>query len=205
MKSEIEKLSYSVGVNIGLSMKPQGLGNVDTDLLAAGITDAIKENDFKIDQDEIRSILDGHFQKMQAEGKRRAEEAQKEALEAQKAFFTENGKNDGVTTTESGLQYQVMNEGDGPKPKIDSKVTTHYHGTTLDGEVFDSSVQRGEPISFAVNGVIPGWTEALQMMNVGSKWKLFIPSNLAYGERGAGDRIPPHTPLVFEVELLGFE
>jgi FKBP-type peptidyl-prolyl cis-trans isomerase len=123
-------------------------------------------------------------------------------LEAGRVFFEENGKREGVVTLASGMQYQVLTEGQGPKPSATDKVLTHYHGTLLDGSVFDSSVERGEPISFPVNGVIRGWVEALQLMPVGSKWKLFIPADLAYGERGAGGRIGPNQALIFEVELL---
>lgn len=198
MNSEIQKLSYAFGVNIGSSLKQQGMDEADVQMLVDGINDAITGAELKMPQEELHNIIRGHFDTLQA---KRAEQS----LKAQKAYFEENGKVDGVVTLESGLQYQVINEGNGPKPSLTSKVNTHYHGTTLDGKVFDSSVDRGEPISFPVNGVIPGWTEALQLMSVGSKWKLFIPSALAYGERGAGSSIPPHTPLIFEVELLGIE
>ena len=123
-------------------------------------------------------------------------------LEKGAKFLAENGKRPGVKTTASGLQYEVMKEGTGPMPKATDKVTTHYHGTLLNGQVFDSSVNRGQPIDFPVNGVIQGWQEALQMMKVGSKWKLFVPYQLAYGERGAGGDIGPHEALIFEVELI---
>jgi FKBP-type peptidyl-prolyl cis-trans isomerase FklB len=126
-------------------------------------------------------------------------------VEAGKKFLEENSKKPGVVTLPSGLQYQIIKEGTGPKPGPEDKVTTHYHGTLLNGKVFDSSVERGQPVSFAVNGVIPGWTEALQLMSVGSKWKLFIPSNLAYGERGAGGDIGPNETLIFEVELISID
>ena len=121
------------------------------------------------------------------------------------AFLKANKEKEGVVTLPSGLQYQVLTEGSGEKPTLSSNVTTHYHGTTIDGNVFDSSVQRGQPASFPVSGVIKGWTEALQLMPVGSKWRLFIPSELAYGERGAGDAIGPHSTLIFDVELLGID
>ena len=137
--------------------------------------------------------------------------AEKEKMKGQenvakgKAFLEENKKKAGVQTTASGMQYIVMKEGTGAKPGLNDKVTTHYHGTVIDGTVFDSSVERGQPASFPVSGVIPGWTEALQMMPVGSKWKLFLPSELAYGERGAGGKIGPNSVLVFEVELLSID
>lgn len=123
-------------------------------------------------------------------------------IKAGQDFLAENAKREGVVTLESGLQYEVVNEGSGAKPTAADNVKCHYHGTLLDGKVFDSSVQRGEPAVFPVNGVIAGWVEALQLMPLGSKWKLFVPSNLAYGEQGAGQDIPPHTTLIFEVELL---
>ena len=126
-------------------------------------------------------------------------------IEIGEKFLSENGKRDGVTTLASGLQYEVISEGNGPKPELTDMVETHYHGTLLDGTVFDSSVDRGETVSFPVNGVIPGWTEALQLMQVGAKWKLYIPYNLAYGENGAGAAIGPYSTLIFEVELIGIK
>jgi FKBP-type peptidyl-prolyl cis-trans isomerase FklB len=136
----------------------------------------------------------------------RLQKAQEEAAEAASAegnaFLAENAKREGVVTTESGLQYEIINEGSGEKPSYDSNVRTHYHGTFIDGKVFDSSVTRGQPAEFPVSGVIAGWTEALQLMPVGAKYKLYVPHHLAYGERGAGAAIPPYSTLVFEVELL---
>lgn len=195
MKNDTQKLSYALGVNIGLSLKPQGVDEVDVQKLVSGINDVVSGAELQMKQEEVHSILRNHFDQLQA---RMAEKS----LKAQAAYFSENGKMDGIITLESGLQYQVLKAGDGAKPTLTSEVTTHYHGTTIDGNVFDSSVERGEPASFPVNRVIPGWTEALQLMSIGSKWKLFVPSNLAYGEQGAGAKIPPHTPLIFEVELL---
>jgi len=144
------------------------------------------------------NILNTYFAELQA--KQHAG-----AKEEGEAFLTANKEKEGVVTLPSGLQYQVITEGTGEKPSVNSNVTTHYHGTTIDGKVFDSSVQRGQPASFPVSGVIKGWTEALQLMPVGSKWRLFIPSELAYGERGAGDAIGPHSALIFEVELLSID
>ena len=195
MKNDTQKLSYALGVNIGLSLKPQGVDEVDVQKLVSGINDVVSGAELQMKQEEVHSILRNHFDQLQA---RMAEKS----LKAQAAYFSENGKMDGVITLESGLQYQVLKAGDGAKPTLTSEVTTHYHGTTIDGNVFDSSVERGEPACFPVNRVIAGWTEALQLMSIGSKWKLFVPSNLAYGEQGAGAKIPPHTPLIFEVELL---
>ncbi len=198
MKTDIEKLSYSLGINIGSSLKPQGVDKVDVQLLVDGINDVITGSKPKLSPDEVKSILQNHFSTLQAR-------MTEQALKAQADFFEANSKNEGVVTLESGLQYQILKEGKGAKPTIKSEVTTHYHGTTLDGNVFDSSVQRGEPATFPVSGVIRGWTEALQLMTLGSKWKLFIPSELAYGAQGAGHKIGPHTPLIFEIELLGIK
>lgn len=195
MNNDTQKLSYALGVNIGLSLKPQGVEEVDAELLVKGISDVISGGTLQMEQEEVHSILKNHFDNLQAR-------MTAKAMEMQAAYFGENGKKEGVITLESGLQYQVMKEGSGAKPSLTSEVTTHYHGTTIDGKVFDSSVERGQPASFPVNRVIAGWTEALQLMSVGSKWKLFIPSNLAYGEQGAGQHIAPNTPLIFEVELL---
>ena len=195
MKNEVEKLSYCLGVNIGLSLKPQGVDKIDAQLLANAINDVVNGSKLQVDMEEVKEVLNNHFSKLQAK-------MNEKVLKAQEEFFTANSKNEGVITLDSGLQYQIMKEGDGEKPTLTSEVTTHYHGTTIDGNVFDSSVDRGTPATFPINGVIAGWTEALQMMTVGSKWKLFVPSALAYGERGAGTSIGPHTPLIFEVELL---
>jgi FKBP-type peptidyl-prolyl cis-trans isomerase FklB len=195
MKNELEKLSYSIGVNIGMSMKPQGIEEIDVQLLSQAINDVLEGNKLKMDHEEVGNTLRAHFANVQAK--------QHEAvIKGGKEFLAANSKNEGIVTLASGLQYQILKEGKGIKPTIDSTVTTHYHGMTIDGSVFDSSVQRGTPASFPVNGVISGWTEALQLMPLGSKWKLFIPSELAYGANGAGDAIGPHATLIFEVELL---
>ncbi|MFY0653296.1 MAG: FKBP-type peptidyl-prolyl cis-trans isomerase [Cyclobacteriaceae bacterium] len=193
--NELEKISYSLGVNVGMSLKSQGLNEINTELFADALGDIFNQNDLKIDTQESAQLLNDHFTKLQAK-------QHSGAIEEGKAFLEENKTKEGVVTLESGLQYKVINEGSGEKPTASSTVTTHYHGTTIDGDVFDSSVDRGTPASFPVNGVIAGWTEALQLMAVGSKWQLFVPSDLAYGERGAGGKIGPHTTLIFEVELL---
>jgi len=198
MKSDTEKLSYALGVNIGSTLKPQGVDEVDAELLVAGINDVINGAKVRMDPDEVRSVLNNHFAKLQAK-------MNEQSLKVQAEFLAANSKKEGVITLKSGLQYQVLKEGSGAKPTLKSTVTTHYHGTTIDGTVFDSSVDRGEPTSFPVNGVIAGWTEALQLMSVGSKWKLFVPSALAYGERGAGGKIGPNAALIFEVELLAIK
>lgn len=194
-KDEKEKLSYCLGANIGMSLQSQGLTELDAKIFAEAINDVVSNSELKINSEEINSYLQEYFGKLQAE-------QQKVAVAEGEKFLKNNSSQDGVVTLDSGLQYKVLKEGSGEKPKATDTVTTHYHGTLISGEVFDSSVERSEPASFPVNGVIPGWVEALQLMPVGSKWKLFVPSHLAYGERGAGPKIGPNTTLIFEVELL---
>ncbi|MEZ7887616.1 MAG: FKBP-type peptidyl-prolyl cis-trans isomerase FklB [Saprospiraceae bacterium] len=196
MKNELEKLSYSLGANVGASLKAQGITDLDLEIFMEALNDQVIIGDLKMSQQEMDEFLQDFF------GKKQAEQAEKAGAEGQQ-FLAENAKKDGVTVTGSGLQYEVMKEGAGELPKAADSVTTHYHGTLISGQVFDSSVERGEPATFPVNGVIPGWVEALQLMPVGSKWKLFVPSELAYGDRGAGPQIAPHTALIFEVELIG--
>lgn len=194
-KEEKEKLSYCLGANIGMSLQSQGLTELDASIFAGAINDVVSNSELKINSEDINSYLQEYFGKLQAE-------QQKVAVAEGEEFLKNNSSQEGVVTLESGLQYKVLKEGSGEKPKATDTVTTHYHGTLISGEVFDSSVERSEPASFPVNGVIPGWVEALQLMPVGSKWKLFVPSHLAYGERGAGQKIGPNTTLIFEVELL---
>ena len=155
--------------------------------------------------EEIMSTLQAYQQKQMAERQEEAQAVADTNKEAADAFFAENAGKEGVVTTESGLQYTVVEEGDGASPTAEDVVEVHFEGTLLDGSVFDSSYQRGETVSFPVNGVIPGWTEALQLMKVGAKWKLYIPSELAYGAGGAGQMIGPNAALVFDVELIGIE
>ncbi len=195
IQNENEKLSYCLGANIGMSLQSQGLTDLDTKTFTEAINDVVSNSDLKINPEDINSYLQDYFGKLQ-------QEQQRKAIEEGKSFLENNKNADGVTTLDSGLQYKILKEGDGAKPKATDTVTTHYHGTLISGDVFDSSVERNQPASFPVNGVISGWTEALQLMPVGSKWKLFVPSNLAYGERGAGQQIGPHTTLIFEVELI---
>jgi len=194
----MNELSYSLGVSVGLNLKDQGFEVNSVEDFAQAMNDVLSGNDLAIPAEKVNEIVNNYFQDLQA---KRAAEMQ----EGQKAFFEENGKREQVTTTDSGLQYEVFTEGKGEKPAPTDKVTVHYHGTLIDGTVFDSSVQRGEPASFPVNGVIQGWQEALTLMTVGSKWRVFIPSELAYGERGAGNAIPPHSPLVFDIELISID
>jgi FKBP-type peptidyl-prolyl cis-trans isomerase FklB len=191
----MEKVSYSLGVNVAKSVKNQGLTSIDSDAIAQAFTDVFEGNDLKISEQESNVILQDFFGKL-------AKKAQSANVEAGQKFLSENAKRNGVITTNTGLQYEVLVEGTGDSPKETDKVTVHYHGTLIDGTVFDSSVDRGKPATFPVNGVIPGWVEALQLMNQGSKYKLYIPSDLAYGERGAGGSIGPNATLIFEVELI---
>ena len=197
-QNEKEKLSYCLGANIGMSLQSQGLEDLDVKNFTQALKDVLSKAELKINTEEINNYLQAYFGKIQ-------QEQQNKALEEGKNFLESNKKKTGVTTLESGLQYEVLTEGKGAKPKASDTVTTHYHGTLMSGEVFDSSVERGQPASFPVNGVIAGWVEALQLMAVGSKWRLFVPSNLAYGERGAGQKIGPHTTLIFEVELISID
>ena len=195
---EMEKVSYSLGVNVAKSVQAQGLESIDAPAIAKAFKDVFEGNDLDISEEEANLVLQDYFTKIN-------NKAQEANIGTGMKFLEENAKKEGVVTTASGLQYTVITKGDGVQPKETDNVTVHYHGTLLDGTVFDSSVERGQPASFPVNGVIPGWVEALQLMNVGSKYKLFIPSNLAYGERGAGGAIGPNATLIFEVELISIE
>ena len=193
--TKMEKVSYSLGVNVAKSVQAQGLESIDAPAIAKAFKDVFEGNDLDISEEEANLVLQDYFTKLN-------NKAQEANIGTGMKFLEENAKKEGVVTTASGLQYTVITKGDGEQPKETDNVTVHYHGTLLDGTVFDSSVERGQPASFPVNGVIPGWVEALQLMNVGSKYKLFIPSNLAYGERGAGGAIGPNATLIFEVELI---
>lgn len=195
LNTEMEKVSYSLGVNVAKSVKSQGLESIDSDAIAKAFKDVFEGNTLEISEEEANIVLQDYFGKL-------ANEKQKANVEAGQKFLDENAKREGVVTTATGLQYEVLKEGSGDSPKETDNVTVHYHGTLIDGTVFDSSVDRGQPATFPVNGVIPGWVEALKLMNPGAKYKLFIPSNLAYGERGAGGAIGPNATLVFEVELI---
>ncbi len=196
------KASYALGLNISQSLKAQGI-EIDAEQFAKGIKDGLSETAPSMTPEEMQAILTA-FQKELTT--KRAEMAKAESSKnttAGKAFLAENAKKEGVKTLPSGLQYQVLKQGTGPKPTASSNVRTHYRGTLLDGREFDSSYKRGEPAEFPVNGVIQGWTEALQLMPAGSKYKLFIPANLAYGEQAPpGSIIAPNSTLIFEVELL---
>lgn len=192
-----DTFSYSLGLLLANNLKQQGIKGYDEEELLNGLRDALAG----------KAKLEYAAASMEVQKGMRAQRQAEAAanLEAGKRFLEENAKRKEVKVTDSGLQYEILKKGNGPIPKATDKVKVHYHGTLIDGTVFDSSVERGQPITFPVNGVIKGWQEALQMMPVGSKWKLYIPSGLAYGERGAGGSIPPNSVLIFEVELLGIE
>lgn len=194
MENTQEKFSYAIGVNIAQNLQQQGIDALDADALAKGLADHLAGGS-KISDQEMQMIIQSEMQKAQ-------QSKHSKNVDEGKAFLAANAKRPGVTVLPSGLQYEVIKAGTGSKPAPSDKVKVHYHGTLIDGTVFDSSVERGQPAEFGVTQVIQGWVEGLQLMPVGSKWKLFIPYDLAYGERGAGGAIGPYAALVFEVELL---
>lgn len=198
LDTELKKVSYSLGVNAGSYYAKQGFDSIDVDAFASGLRDAVKKENMQINEAEANAILQKFFTKA---SKKKSEVTRKEGED----FLAENAKKEGVVTLPDGLQYVILEKGNGPKPKATDKVKVDYEGKLVDGTVFDSSIKRGKPAVFPVNRVIPGWTEALQLMPVGSKWQLFIPSKLGYGERGAGQQIPPNATLIFDVKLLGIE
>lgn len=201
LKEQKDKDSYALGFEFASNLKKQDVPT-SVDVLLTGIRDAFADKQPQMSADEMRDTLMSLRQRvMAALQKKRTEQAGKN-LEAAKAFLAENGKKSGVKTLPSGLQYKILKEGTGASPKATDTVTVNYRGTLPDGTEFDSSYKRGQPASFAVNRVIPGWTEALQHMKPGSKWELFVPPDLAYGERRQGAHIPPNSALIFEVELL---
>ena len=196
MSNEIEAVSYSVGMSVAGSLMQQNLENINPEPFLEGITDALEGKTPKYTPEEANAIIQKY---LQAAGEAKFGKIKEEG----EAFLAENAKKEGVTTTPSGLQYEVINEGNGKSPSETSNVTVHYHGTLIDGSVFDSSVSRGEPATFGVNQVIKGWTEALQLMKEGDKYRLYIPQELAYGANPhPGGPIKPYMPLVFDVELL---
>lgn len=193
--TEKDTVSYSLGVNIATSLKNQGFDDLNLEALTAALSDVFTNQPLQIDEAKGGQILNAYFQGMQ-------ERKQAKNIEEGVAFLKANAAKPDVITLPSGLQYKILVEGNGPKPKATDKVTTHYHGTLINGTVFDSSVERGQPATFPVNGVIAGWIEALQLMPAGSKWQLYVPSDLAYGTRGASELIGPNTTLIFDVELI---
>jgi len=201
LKTQQQKLGYAIGMNIGINMKKQNV-EADAEQLAAGLKAVFSGEKTLLSEDEMAKILSAYQQEMKMKRVAEMTAAAVENKKKSEAYLAENAKKEGVVTLDSGLQYKVLTKGTGATPKAESKVQVNYKGTLIDGTEFDSSYKRGEPASFTVNGVIPGWTEALQLMKEGDKWQLFIPPQLAYGERGAPPVIQPNSALVFEVELL---
>ncbi len=193
LKNQKEKVSYIIGMDIGSNLKRQ-LIDVDPNIFAKGIKDALSGEKPLLTDQEIQETMIAFQKEMMEKQKKRGE-----------AFLAENKNKEGVKTLPSGLQYKVIKAGTGKKPKLNDTVATNYRGTLIDGTEFDNSYKRGQPANFPVSGVIPGWTEALQLMEEGAKWQLFIPSNLAYGERGAGGAIGPNATLIFEIELISIQ
>lgn len=200
-KTEEDRLSYSLGLIMGQRLQ-QDFDQLNVDVLAQAIKDTYAKGELKMTEAEVRETMQAFQQKKMLEQQEAQAKAAEANLKAGQAFMAENGKKKGVVTTESGLQYQVLTAGNGAKPALTDQVKVHYEGKLLNGEVFDSSYQRGEPVTFGLSQVIAGWQEGLQLMSVGSKWKIFIPSDLAYGPGGTGGPIGPNETLVFEVELL---
>ena len=198
----MDKLSYALGIGIGSQLAGMGAKELNIDDFAQAIKDVISGAGLKVDNAEAQTLVQNFFQEQEAKQQVAAAEAGKAAKAAGEEFLAENAKKDGVVTLPSGLQYQVLKEGNGKKPSATDQVVCHYEGTLIDGTVFDSSYKRNEPATFGLNQVIAGWTEGVQLMSEGAKYRFFIPYNLAYGERGAGAQIPPFAALVFDVELI---
>jgi FKBP-type peptidyl-prolyl cis-trans isomerase FklB len=195
LNTQMDSVSYILGINMANNLKSSGFESIEAQAVASAFSDVFEGNEVKINEEDANMLIQDYFVEL-------SQKKSQETISTGQAFLNENGKKEGVTTTASGLQFEVLTNGTGATPVETDQVTVHYHGTLIDGTVFDSSVERGQPATFPVNGVIPGWVEALQLMNVGSKYKLYIPSDLAYGERGAGGSIGPNETLIFEVELL---
>ncbi|HOO83688.1 MAG TPA: FKBP-type peptidyl-prolyl cis-trans isomerase [Prolixibacteraceae bacterium] len=194
-ETQVEKFSYAIGLSLASNLLQSGINKVELEALFEAISDVMAGKQPQISPQEANQVIETYFKDRQAnEGAKNASEGE--------TFLAKNKLEDGVVELASGLQYKILAEGTGSKPSATDKVKCHYHGTLIDGTVFDSSVQRGTPAEFPVNGVIKGWVEALQMMPVGSKWRLFIPSHLAYGDQGAGGSIGPKATLIFDVELI---
>jgi FKBP-type peptidyl-prolyl cis-trans isomerase FklB len=198
LTTDEQKVSYGFGLQFGDQLRRNRFDGMDLEAVLAGVQHWYNHQEAVLSDDEINPS----YQVIQNLQQAKAAELAGEREEQAKQFMEANAAREEVTVTGSGLQYEVLETGDGEKPALDATVLTHYHGTLLDGTVFDSSVDRGEPAEFGVNQVIPGWTEALQMMSVGDKWRIACPPKLAYGDQGAGDSIPPNTALVFEIHLI---
>ena len=201
LTNDKEKASYIIGMNIGRSMKNDGV-ELDIAAFTQGLNDSLGGKESKISQQDARDVMTRFQKNMQASHEAKVKEAGDKNRKEGEAFLAKNKGQPGVKTTASGLQYKVIKEGTGKQPALSDTVTANYRGTLIDGTEFDSSYKRGEPAKFPVTGVIPGWTEVLQLMKVGSKYQVYIPSNLAYGERGAGPTIGPNETLIFDIELL---
>jgi len=201
LNDQKSKVSYGIGMSLGTDFKTQGI-EIDPDVMAQAIKDVTAGGKTRMTEEEVRKVITDFQQELAEKQEAKAKEAGINNLNDGETFLAENGKKEGVVTLPSGLQYKVEKTGSGKKAGPNDTVTVHYKGTLIDGTEFDSSYKRGEPVSFPVGGVIPGWTEALQLMEEGSKWQLFIPAKLAYGERGAGAQIGPNSTLIFDVELL---
>lgn len=191
----MDKFSYAIGLGIGQNLLSMGAREINVEDFAKAIEDVLKGNQTAISHNEAREIVNKFFSELEAK-------VNSENIAKGKAFLEENKNKPNIITLASGLQYEVINEGKGKSPKATDRVRCHYEGTLIDGTMFDSSIQRGEPAVFGVNQVIPGWVEALQLMSEGAKWRLYIPSELGYGAHGAGEMIPPHSTLIFDVELI---
>ena len=194
----MKNLSYSLGMSMATQLMQTGLENLDVESFVKAFTEIMKDKDTSMSMDQATQHIQAYFSAKQNE---MLEMNKQEG----KLFLSENKEKENVVVLPSGLQYEILTEGDGPIPTATDSVKCHYHGTLIDGTVFDSSVERGEPATFGVTQVIKGWVEALQLMPVGSKWRLFVPSEMAYGEQGAGNDIQPNAALIFDVELLGIE
>lgn len=198
----MDKLSYALGLGIGRQLSQMGADDLNVADFAQAVKDMIDGKEPQVPTAEAQQIVEDFFQKQEERQRAEAAEKYKGAKSEGEKYLSENAKKEGVTTLPSGLQYQVLKEGNGKSPKATDKVVCHYEGMLIDGTMFDSSIQRGEPATFPLNGVIAGWTEGLQLMKEGAKYRFFIPYQLGYGERGAGASIPPFATLVFDVELI---
>lgn len=199
---EFDRLSYALGLSMGNNFRSSGVDSINVQDFADGVAAVFYGSEPKMTYDQAKEVIREYFTALQAKQEEQAREIGEANAKAGREFLDKNGQREQVKVTPSGLQYEVLEEGNGPKPTAGDSVTVHYTGRLIDGTVFDSSEERGEPATFGVTQVIPGWVEALQMMNVGSKWRLFIPSNLAYGPNGAGGVIGPNQTLIFDVNLI---